>query len=606
MSNIQFKTVLLSLFTLYFFGSLSAQVTVEKVAEKWTFLVDGSPFEVNGATFGYDEDVANYEQYFKELKYLGVNTIRTWGTTEHTKKLLDAAATQDIKVMLGIWMRHGRPGMEADDSFDYLNDSAGKEAMYKNAIDIVNQYKEHPAILTWGVGNEVYLNIATDEEKFAYSQLLEKVCSQIKKTDPNHPVTSVEAWTFGLDWWPKYVPSIDVYGINTYGGGASILPEEFAKKGVDKPYVITEFGVTGEWDLKEDQNGVIPEPTDAEKYDVIVKGYNEWVKPKANCLGLYVFHYASDDKHMAPWLLTHFRGMTRPQYWAIREAYTGRLPENHVPDITTFQLTLNESESEKWIPVQLTVSDKENESLNVNFYYNHRKGSRIRKDQMLPINARGNLTDGFEIQLPRVSGGIKIYVAVHDIFKNVGIATTSIKVIDEEEAKQRFLLPKAELPFYVYQDNENLPYVMSAYMGNFKDLSVDLDHSETVKEGKTAIRISYQAKDNWYGIGFVDPANDWGEILGGYDIRGAKTLSFWAKSSYYNQRVKVGFGLIEKDKAFPDSAIKLREVMLTEKWKKYTIKIRKEDMSHIRSGFVLFTEGVGMSQQIFLDEIVFE
>ena len=64
--------------------------------------------------------------------------------------------------------------------------------------------------------------------------------------------------------------------------------------------------------------------------------------------------------------------------------------------------------------------------------------------------------------------------------------------------------------------------------------------------------------------------------------------------------------MIEKDKAFPDSAIKLREVMLTEKWKKYTIKIRKEDMSHIRSGFVLFTEGVGMSQQIFLDEIVFE
>ena len=77
-----------------------------------------------------------------------------------------------------------------------------------------------------GVGNEVYINTATDEEKMAYSKLLEKICSEIKAIDKNHPVASVEAWTFGIDWWQKYVPSVDIYGINTYGKGADVLPEE--------------------------------------------------------------------------------------------------------------------------------------------------------------------------------------------------------------------------------------------------------------------------------------------------------------------------------------------------------------------------------------------
>ncbi|MEL7342904.1 MAG: glycoside hydrolase family 2 TIM barrel-domain containing protein, partial [Bacteroidota bacterium] len=275
----------------------------------------------------------HYDQHFKDLKFLGVNTIRTWGTTEHTGKLLDAAQAHGIRVMLGIWMRHGRPGMEADDSFDYLNDTEGKEAMYDHALDVVKTYKDHPAILTWGIGNEVYLNMETDEEKRVYSHLLERICAEIKKIDPHHPITSVEAWTFGVDWWNQYVPSLDIYGINTYGSGASVIPQELAKTEVNKPYVITEFGVRGEWEITEDANGVKPEPSDEEKYEVIVKGYKEWIQPKPNCLGVYVFHYASDDRHMAPWLLTHFEGKIRPQYWAIREAYTGKKPDNHVPVI---------------------------------------------------------------------------------------------------------------------------------------------------------------------------------------------------------------------------------------------------------------------------------
>ncbi|NQZ79081.1 MAG: cellulase family glycosylhydrolase, partial [Ekhidna sp.] len=220
-------------------------------------MVNDKPFEIKGATFGYDEQVPNYGYYFNDLKSLGVNTIRTWATGENTQALLDSAKAYGIKVMVGIWMRHGKPGMEADDSFDYLKDKSGMEAMYDNAIQVVEQYKDHPAVLTWGVGNEVYLNMETDTEKEAYSKLLERICAKIKAIDSKHPIVSVEAWTFGLDWWEKWVPSIDIYGINCYGPGANMLQDELDKREIVKPYVITEFGVTGEWESPKDENEVI-------------------------------------------------------------------------------------------------------------------------------------------------------------------------------------------------------------------------------------------------------------------------------------------------------------------------------------------------------------
>jgi hypothetical protein len=606
MNKFKLTIILFSLFVLLFSFNTQAQTTVEERNGKWTFVIDGEAFDAKGATFGYDYDAANFDQYFKELQFLGVNTIRTWGTSKNTLKLLDAAQANGIKVMLGIWMRHGRPGSEADDSFDYLKDSTGKEVMYQSALETVKAYKDHPALLTWGVGNEVYLNMATDEEKTAYSKLLERICFQIKQLDANHPITSVEAWTFGVDWWMNYVPSIDIYGINTYGQGADVLPQELAKKGVKKPYVITEFGVRGEWEMKEDKNGVKAEPNDEEKYQAIVKGYNEWIKPKPNCLGVYVFHYSNGNEHLASWFTTHFDGKTRPQYWAIREAYTGQKPINNVPAINTFQLPKTPAKSGTWISVKLEASDIENEKLTVRFYYNQRTGSRKRRDQLVALEYKGSLTDGFEIKLPEENGGIKVYAMVSDTYYNVGIATTSISVIDQAVAERQYLVPRAELPFYVYKDNENLPYVLSAYMGNYKDMEVDLEQTETVKTGKTAIKITYKAKDNWYGVGFVDPANDWGDILGGYNISGANTFSFWAKASYSNLKVKVGFGLIADDKPFPDSSIESTELTLTNDWKKYTIKTKGLDLSCIRTGFVLFSSGDGITHEIFIDDIVFE
>jgi len=583
-----------------------SQTTVEKENNHWVLKVNGEPFDVKGATFGYDKDVGNYDNYFKELKFLGVNTIRTWATGKNTPQLLDAAQRHDIKVMVGIWMRHGRPGMEDDDHFDYLTDTEGMQAMYANAIETVERYKNHPAVLTWGIGNEVYLNMGTDDEKLAYSKLLERICSEIKKIDSDHPIASVEAWTFGLQWWEDHVPSLDIYGLNSYGPGAGFLQEELDKRDIDKPYVITEFGVTGEWDAQADKNGVKIEPSDNEKYDAIVKGYEEWISNKPSCLGVYVFHYNSSSDFISHWLYTHVDGLKRPQYWAIRKAFTGHSADNEVPQIDIFSLPDSKYNSSTWVPVDLKVSDAENEALNISFHYNQREGSRKRRDQINPLNYRGSIKEGFEIELPKEHGVIKVYAYAKDTFGNLGIASTSIQVEDDDAKKIKFKVPKARLPFYIYKDNEDLPYLPSAYMGNYKALNIDLAQNKEVHSGNTAIKITYSEESGWYGIGFVDPANDWGDILGGYNISGAKTFSFWAKSKFSGVVVKLGFGLIDSDKPFPDSAKKSEEITLTSEWKKYSIKVKREDLSCIRSGLVMFASSYGYPQTIYIDDVVFE
>ncbi|GAA4803014.1 glycoside hydrolase family 26 protein [Litoribaculum gwangyangense] len=191
-------------------------------------------------------------------------------------------------------------------------------------------------------------------------------------------------------------------------------------------------------------------------------------------------------------------------------------------------------------------------------------------------------------------------------FEPIHNATKSILKEYDESAKDDLVVKKMDLPFYVYQDGENNPYFPSAYMGNYKAIKVDLKNKEDVYAGTYALKLSYSDDYEWYGLGLVTPPNDWGDIEGGYDLSGTSQFSFWAKASEKNLNATVGFGLIKKDKPYPDSAIEHIEIKLTTKWKKYTIKLKNQDMSCIRSGLVVFSSAYGKPHDIYIDDVVFE
>jgi hypothetical protein len=584
----------------------ASESTVKKIDGQWKLLVDGKPFTVKGATFGRPYTKDNIGIFMKDLKSLGVNTIRTWGTGKETQLLLDSANAYGIKVMVGIWMRHGRPGMEGDDSFDYINDKKGREAMFKDAVDAVKLYKNHPAVLIWGVGNEVTLNLATDPEKKAYAQFLETVIQAIKAEDTRHAVASVSAWTFDWKWWKEFTPSLDIYGINVYGGGANQIPDEETKLGVDKPYLICEYGVNGEWEAKPDKNGLLVEPNDKQKYDVIAKGYSEWIASKPSCLGVYVFHYGNGTDHGAVWLNMYFNNCYRPAYWATREAYTGRKPLNYIPEISVFSLPDQPKAAGEWIPVKLQIDDAEKDSLQISFHYNQRTGSRTRRDQINILEFRGNLKTGYEILLPRENGLIKVYVFAKDSYNNLGIAQTSF-VIDNGRNTDR-LIPgaKVTLPFYVYDEGKQYPYLPTGYMGDFQQLKVDGENKEQVHTGSSALKISYTNSGGWYGLAFVDPPDDWGDRAGGFNLMQATKLTFWAKASTDALSGTFGLGMIGNDKPFYDTGKKSEKFQLTREWKKYEIDIKGMDLRCIKTGFIMYLGGIGESYSFWLDDIRYE
>ncbi|MCP3136076.1 glycoside hydrolase family 2 TIM barrel-domain containing protein [Pyxidicoccus xibeiensis] len=421
-------------------GAADAKTAIVRVDNQWQLQVDGKPYIARGVTFSGSSSSAAYEQDCAKLAALGVNTLRTWGVSTETKYLLDAAHKHGMKVMVGLWLRQGQPGAESDDSFDYTRDTAGMKKQLADTLTHVKFFKDHPAVLAWGIGNEVLLNSPNDAAKEAYARFLEKVVREVKKVDASHPVISVDAWMFGVPWWEKFTPSLDAYGINVYGGGVHVLPDTLQKAGVVKPWFITEFGAQGEWDAPKDANGVPREPTDAEKYDAIVDGWKNALAPHVQagrCLGLFVFNYSASFDHTSLWLGMLSGTSTRPAWHAVREAYTGQKPAAPLPQVASVTISdVKREESGTWALVRVVMKDTAGAPPQVSFAYNFRGGAtRHERDSVVRLEAKAGPTpDSWRVRMPNVKGAIKLYALAKDSSGHLAAATTSVALPPASQA----------------------------------------------------------------------------------------------------------------------------------------------------------------------------
>ncbi|RYZ41668.1 MAG: hypothetical protein EOO71_11165 [Myxococcaceae bacterium] len=411
---------------------VEARTAIVKAGEGWRMEVDGQPYVAKGVTFSGSGGPANFDKDCERLSALGVNTLRTWGTGEETPALLDAAHKHGLRVLVGLWLRPGRPGMENDDAFDYVRDAKGREAQLQDTLKQVRRFKDHPAVLAWGLGNEVILNSPDDPSKVAYARFLEKVVRAVKKADAGHPVLSVDAWTLGVPFWEKYVPSLDAYGLNVYGRGIHALPAAVKQAGGRKPWFITEFGAQGEWEVPKDAQGLKMEPGDGEKYDVIVDGWRNALGPQVQagrCLGLFVFNYSASFDHTGMWLGLLSGTSTRPAWHAVREAYTGKKPEPALPvPVRLAVRSVEKDGAASWALVDFEVTAPQGTPLDVSFAYNFRGSStREERDGVTPLESRKGATPGtWRVRLPAVGGAFKLYGLAKDGAGNLVAATTSV------------------------------------------------------------------------------------------------------------------------------------------------------------------------------------
>jgi hypothetical protein len=603
--------ILLSLFHAH----LLANVRLDQQGQGWELKLNGRPFPIRGVTYSNKYDAKSIDADMRRLKKLGVNVIRTWGTGDESKVLFDAAHRQGIKVMAGIWMRHGRPGAEGDDFFNWLTDHKGMQDQWDLAIKTVKQYKKHPAILFWGVGNEVYLNIATEKEKIAYSKFLGRLCQEIKRIDPKTLISSSGAWTIPVAYWEKYCPDIDVYGVNSYGAGVGALQSELRKLGVTKPYVLTEFGPRGEWDAPADKNGLKVEPSDEEKWHAHADGWKEWIEEKEQCIGGFAFNYGNvaGFNHAEIWLNLKVQNCFRPQYWATYQTFTGKKPPHAFPKFKKYSIPKDIGYRHHWVDVDLDIEDRDSKKFEVSFYYNQRLegGARHKRDAVMPLEFRGNMKDGFQFKTPNELGLLKVYAFVKDQTKNLAIAQTSYVIVaDDQDLGVGKAGKSASLPFYVYKDDGHPDnhYGATGFMGSdTSKLKIDHKHQDDHKEGSSCMAITYEAQGGWYGLSWQDPFGDWGEKYGGYDLREAKTLSFWVKADQPHVKIKFGIGMFNRGKSpwFDTALADTGDMELPMKWKKVEMDISKLDLTRVKTGFYFFGGGMGKNYRFYIDEIKF-
>jgi hypothetical protein len=296
----------------------------------YQLIVDGAPFFIKGAGLEFGR--------LESLVLAGGNAFRTWRVTNGERDatdILDEAQTLGLKVCMGLDIARERHG------FDY-SDQTAVDAQIEQMMQDVLRLKDHPALLMWGLGNELNLRAKNDSVWDA----VEALALRIKAQDPDHPVTTMLA---GIDAHTveaiaKRAPSLDFLSFQIYGE-IDHLPKILDEAGYDGPYQITEWGPTGHWESPETAWGRPFEPSSTQKANDILRRYEDIILSDAKrCLGAYIFLWGQKQERTPTWYGMFLETGERTEAVEVmQKMWTGHLPTHNAPKIQS--LFLNQQEA---------------------------------------------------------------------------------------------------------------------------------------------------------------------------------------------------------------------------------------------------------------------
>ncbi len=400
-------------------------VRVTGTQGNWQLQVNGSPYQIKGITYGPPQAAA--DGYLRDLKNMGVNTIRIWGVDDaNTPGLLNRAAQQGIKVIVGHWLNQGA---------DYVNDTAYMNSVLAEIVARVNTLKNHQGVLMWDVGNEVILTMQdhglsaaeVEARRVGYAKFVNRVSQAIHAADPNHPVTSTDAYTGAWPYYQAHSPDLDLLAVNSYGAIGGVY-DDWVAGGYPKPYILTEGGPAGEWEVPNDVNGVPTEPTDLQKREGYTDNWNQINAHPRVALGATEFHYGLENDFGGVWLNTFTGGWRRHGFYSLSRAYSGQTPANTPPEITAMSVS-----NQTAVPaggtytVNVSVNDPQGDLIRYHLMYSdkHITGATGLRNVTFTDNGNGSFT----VRAPEQLGVWKVYVYAFDGHGNVGIEQKSIRVV---------------------------------------------------------------------------------------------------------------------------------------------------------------------------------
>lgn len=191
---------------------------------------EGTPFLVKGAC-------VVGTTHLPALAQAGGNTIRTY-PGDDLAAILDLADSLNLAVIATLDVPPARYGIDYRD--------AGQRANIKaHVLEQVRQYRTHPALLMWGLGNEVHFMSDQTDAVFAF---VNELAEAVHAADSLHPTTY---GINGVDLFRRLYracPALDIVSINDFHSFARIQRlSRYAGWLIRKPILVSEWAPMGYW-----------------------------------------------------------------------------------------------------------------------------------------------------------------------------------------------------------------------------------------------------------------------------------------------------------------------------------------------------------------------
>jgi len=404
-------------------------VTIESTANGFVLMRNGTPYFIKGA---------GGDAFPERLKEYGGNSIRTWGTDVNTITLLDKAQQLGLTVTMGLWVGHQEHG------FDY-NNAAAVQTQLEAFRVLVKQYKDHPAVLAWGIGNEVELSINASSLNKKVWDAINEIAAMIHQEDGNHPTLTVTA---GIDINKakdimQRAPQLDMIGVNSYGGIGDVA-NILKAAAWQKPYIITEWGPNGPWEVNKTTWGAPIEQTSTEKASLYKSRYETAILGNpGKCVGSYVFLWANKVEETPTWFglfMPTVAGEETEVVDVMQYEWSGSWPINRAPKITTAVIN---SRSANQNPIlindignnaMISVTDPEGDPLTYEFLFRPESGTAGTTNSppatisFLPGLIDHQNTSSITFHAPADPQNFRLYIFVHDDHNNVATANIPFRV----------------------------------------------------------------------------------------------------------------------------------------------------------------------------------
>ena len=294
------------------------KVEIHKSDNGYQLYVNGQPFWIKGAGLGSGT--------MEQLAAHGGNSLRTWGAGPRTDALLDRAAKNGLYVTLGLEVARERNG------FNYDDPAAVARQLEKIKRQIL-QYKNHPALIIWAIGNELNLNAKNPKVWDAVND----ISKMIHQVDTNHLTTtplagaSVEL----LQEIRTRAPDLDLLAVQTYGDIVK-LPEHLRDAAWKGPYIVTEWGATGHWESDKTDWEAPIENDSTVKAGLYTKRYEAVIAAdQKHCLGSYAFLWGQKQERTPTWYGVFLNsGEETESVDVLQHLWSGNWPTNRSPEIS--------------------------------------------------------------------------------------------------------------------------------------------------------------------------------------------------------------------------------------------------------------------------------